>query len=163
VVRDSRRLLKRTVKLRDLVHKQVGRYMDTKDVEGRKYNGWWSIWDVLKGVKPGSHYTGRAKQIASDVKQIMEPALAKAADGPYGEVVTVLKGADEAFSSKYTKELGSPALDLSVDPKFDGYVEKPLPGARIRHVPYNPKKPYALTAQQKKWKKKRRLSRDCLN
>jgi hypothetical protein len=81
-------------------------------VEGRKYNGWWSIWDVLKGVKPGKHYSGRAKEIAADVRQIMAPALAKAADGPYGEVVNVLRGADEAFSSKFTKELGSPALDV---------------------------------------------------
>jgi len=157
VVRQSRRLLKKTVRLRDLVHKQVARHFDTKDVEGRKYNGWWSIYDVLKGVKPGAHYTGRAKEIAADVKQIMQPALAKAADGPYGEVVNVLKGADEAFSSKYTRELGSPALDLTVDPKFEGYVEKPLPGARIKHVPYNPKKPY--DPSQHTWHKTPPLSR----
>lgn len=157
VVRDSRRLLKKSVRLRDLVHKQVAHHFDTKDVEGRKYNGWWSIWDVLKGVKPGAHYTGRAKAIAADVKQIMAPALARAADGPYGEVVSVLKGADDAFSSKYTKELGSPALDLTVDPKFDGYVEQPLPGAHIKHVPYNPKKPYEPS--QYAWKKSPPLSR----
>jgi len=87
----------------------------------------------------------------------MQPALAKAADGPYGEVVNVLKGADEAFSSKYTRELGSPALDLTVDPKFEGYVEKPLPGARIKHVPFNPKKPYDPSAHT--WHKTPPLSR----
>jgi hypothetical protein len=44
-----------------------------------------------------------------------------------------------------------------VDPKFDGYVEKPLPGAKIRHVPYNPKKPYEPSAHT--WLKSPPLSR----
>jgi len=130
------------VKLRNLVHKQVAKHFDTKDVEGRKYNGWWSIYDVLNSIKPGKHVTGRAKEINADVRQIMAPALAKAANGKYGEVVAALEGADNMFPSKFTRELGSPAFDLSVNPKFNGYVEKPLPGAKIRHVPYNPAKPY---------------------
>lgn len=157
VVRQSRRLLKKTVKLRNLVHKQVAKHFDTEDVEGRKYNGWWSIYDVLKSIKPGKHFTGRAKEIDADVRQILAPALARAEDGPYGDVVAALKGADAANPSKYTRELGSPALDLSVDPKFSGYVEKPLPGARIRHVPYNPVKPY--DPAQHTWHKTPPLSR----
>jgi len=157
IVRDSRRLLKRSVRLRDLVHRQVARYQDTNDVEGRKYNGWWSIWDVLKGVKSGRHYTKRSKEINRDVGQIMAPSISSAENGPYGPIVSILKGADESFSTKFTKRLGSPTLDLSADPKFDGYVEKPLPGARIKTIPYNPVKPYEPLPH--KWKKTPPLSR----
>jgi len=135
----------------------VAKHFDTKDVEGRKYNGWWSIYDVLKSIKPGKHFTGRAKEIDADVRQILAPALAKAENGPYGDVVAALKGADAANPSKYTRELGSPALDLTVDPKFSGYVEKPLPGAKIRQVPYNPVKPY--DPSQHTWHKTPPLSR----
>jgi len=151
VVRQSRKLLKRSVRLRDLVHKQVARYQDTKDVEGRKYNGWWSIWDVLKGVKPGKHYTKRAKEINSDVKQIMSAPINEAARGPYREVIHVLKGADDSFSTKYTRELGMPAFQLAS--QTDDYVEKPLPGARIRTIPYNPKKPYEASDNRHVWKR----------
>jgi len=155
-VRDSRRLLKKSVKLRDVVHKQVAHYQDKKDVEGRKYNGWWSIWDVLRGVKPGKHYTRRAKEIAHDAKQIIAPATDAAEKGRYGPIVSVLKGADESFSTKYTKELGSPALDLATNPHFDGYVEKPLAGARVKFIPYNPRKPYD---NHHRWTKTPSLSR----
>jgi len=156
-VRQSRRLLKRTVRLRDLIHKQVAKHFDTKDVEGRKYNGWWSIWDVLKGVKPAKHYTGRAKEIAREANQIMAGPIAEARNSKYGEVMTVLDAADGMFSSKYTRELGRPAVDLSTDPKFTGYVEKPLPGAKIKTIPYNPAKPYE--AKQHAWEKTPPLTR----
>jgi len=146
------------VRLRDVVHRQVAVYQDEKDVEGRKYNGWWSIWDVLKGVKPAKHYHSRASQIRGDVKQILNPIVAQSEHDPrFGPVAQVLKGADEAFSTKFTKELGNPALSLALDPKNDGYKEKPLPGARVRTVPYNPKKPYSRS--QHIWTRTPPLSR----
>jgi len=151
VVRQSRRLLKRSVKLRDLIHKQVARYQDTKDVEGRKYNGWWSIWDVLKGTKSGKHYTKRSKEINSDVAQIMAPAIDAALHSKYSDVINVLKGADDSFSTKFTREYGSPALNLGT--VTDKYVEKPLPGAKIRTIPYNPAKPYEAKDNRHVWKR----------
>jgi hypothetical protein len=151
VVRQSRHLLKRSVKLRNLINKQVARYQDTNDVEGRKYNGWWSIWDVLKGVKPAKHYTKRAKEIDSDVKQIVTAPINVAAHSKYGEIINVLKGADDSFSTKYTREIGSPAVDFGT--AVDEYVEKPLEGAKIRTIPYNPAKPYEARDNRHVWKR----------
>jgi hypothetical protein len=150
IVRQSRKLLKRTVRIKDLLSRQLAQYQDTNDVEGRKFNGWASIWDYIKGIKPAKYWSDRSKEIERDVRSIMSPAESRAAaESAYSGVAQLLKAADDTFATKFTKKMGNPALPLLMSgPTKEDYTLPPIKGAKIRVIqndPTSPNKPEHAT------------------